>query len=183
MTEEQVSKPWYREFWAWFILAPLIATVILSTIMVVTAVRYGDDEITDDYYKKGRMINQSLEQVERAGDLGLAAEINFDLDLGDVTLVLAADKIPADSQQLTLFLDHPVSADLDEVLVLKQFAPGNFRADLDHRLANRWYLRLLPGDQSQNDGAAEDLANDADQWRLNGEIDFSYNRSVVLQAP
>ena len=31
------EKPWYRHFWVWFILAPLIATVIASMITLFLA--------------------------------------------------------------------------------------------------------------------------------------------------
>ncbi|MEZ5482067.1 MAG: hypothetical protein R3E73_07755 [Porticoccaceae bacterium] len=42
---------------------------------------------------------------------------------------------------------------------------GYYRADLEARLNNRYYLRIMPLDQS---------------WRLNGEIDFSQANQVTL---
>lgn len=183
MTQEQSGQPWYREFWAWFVLAPLITSVVVSSLLLSTAIRFGDDELTDDYYKKGRMINQSLEQVERAAAMGLVAELKFDLELGDLTLAFTNVAEQPQNEQMTLFLDHPISEDLDRVLVLRRFAPGNYRADLDYRLNNRWYLRLLPDDQTDPALAAEDSEPRPDQWRLNGEIDFSAYQAVVLQAP
>ena len=183
MTQEQDGQPWYREFWAWFVLAPLMTTVIVSTFLLTMAVRFGDDEITDDYYKKGRMINQSMAQVELASEMGLVAQINFDLELGDITVALASADDELAETEMTLYLDHPVSADLDQTLILKQFAPGNYRADLDQRPQNRWYLRLFPGNQYELEQTEDREQAELDQWRLNGEIDFAFNRSVTLQAP
>ncbi len=34
---EIIDKPWYRHFWVWFVLAPLIATVIGSAITLYLA--------------------------------------------------------------------------------------------------------------------------------------------------
>lgn len=186
VTNEEMAKPWYREFWAWFILAPLIATVILSSIMVTTAVKYGDDEITDNYYKKGRMINQSLEQVEWARDHGIEALTKFDLELGDLNVRLTSgDRNYALPEQMTLFLDHPLDERLDREILLKEFAPGHYRADLEARLHHRWYMRLVPGD-----GAVANASDDLDQhidpehpWRLNGEINFNSHSDILLKAP
>lgn len=122
VTEEQTANPWYKEFWAWFILAPLITTVILSAIMVTTAVKHGDDVLTDDYYKKGRMINQSLERVEWARTKGLQADLKFDLELGDITMNLTSiDANYSLPDELTLYLDHPIDERLDRQLLSYNF--------------------------------------------------------------
>jgi hypothetical protein len=42
-------KPWYRQFWAWFILSPLITVVIVSSITVTLAVKNADDRVVDNY--------------------------------------------------------------------------------------------------------------------------------------
>jgi hypothetical protein len=170
------AKPWYKEFWAWFILAPLVSTVILSSIMLITAIKYGDDEIVDDYYKKGRMINQSQERMQLATQLGLDASVDFDLELGDVTLQLnAREKLPHPAQ-LTLFLDHAFNEQNDVILVMKEFAPGRYRADLSRRPQNRWYLRLEPNMDLIGEGL------DYPGWRLSGEIDFARATRVQMQG-
>ena len=63
---EPTSKPWYREFWAWMVLAPLIAVVVVSSITVSIAVRFADDQVSDTYYKDSRMYHFSAEQDQRA---------------------------------------------------------------------------------------------------------------------
>lgn len=196
MDNSKSDKPWYREFWVWFILAPLIASIVLSMIMVTTAVRFGDDEITDDYYKKGRMINQSLEQTQQAAALGIKAQMDFDMELGDITLRLESNADYNQPESLHLSLDHPFDERQDTALTLKQIAPGFYRADLDKPLANRWYIRLAPealallheppvpeagNDNDLSNGG--DPSNASDHWRLVGEIDFSFQQAIYLQAP
>ncbi|GAB2197650.1 FixH family protein [Sessilibacter sp. MAH4] len=186
---EKSSNPWYKESWAWFLLIPLIASVILSSIMVTTAFKYGDDVITDDYYKKGRLINQSLEQVEHAYEMGVTARIAFDFLTGEVNIVMTKDSGDELPSVLYLYLDHPVDENLDQVLEMKEFAPFNYRADLDRPLKNRWYLRLLPTNIPLALVDPEDLKaqeNEAfERWRLNGEVNFAFQTDVKLigQAP
>jgi len=185
VVDDQAGNPWYKEFWAWFVRAPLLVTIVLSSIMVTTAVKFGDDEITDEYYKKGRMINQRLEQVEEAKALGLAADIKFDLEIGDLILKLNSNqKFLSTPDELTLYLDHPVSQELDRVLILKEFAPGSYRADLDTPPRNRWYLRLVPGAHQANEAIDPKNPNldKAHLWRLNGEIDFNSTSETQLKA-
>lgn len=174
--DEGPGKPWYKEFWAWFVLAPLITTVILSSIMLTTAIKYGDDEIVDDYYKKGRMINQSLEQVQIATDYGIGAVVDFDLELGDVTLQLVSRDNLAHPEELVLHMDHAFAEQNDVILTMREFAPGRYRADLSRQPQSRWYLRLFPNMASLDPGF------DYPDWRLNGEIDFATSSSVQMQG-
>ncbi len=53
MLEEQMNedlKPWYRQFWAWFILSPLITVVIVSSITVTIEVINDEDCVVENSY-------------------------------------------------------------------------------------------------------------------------------------
>ena len=103
-------KPWYREFWVWFILAPLILVVIVSSITITIAVRYADDRVVDKYYKEGRMINMRHDEDQLARQLGISAELHFDRSVDELTLRLSG---PAEvyPDRLTLELGHPARAE------------------------------------------------------------------------
>ncbi|MEJ2443764.1 MAG: FixH family protein [Exilibacterium sp.] len=176
MTDEAL-KPWYRESWSWFVLAPLIVVVVVSSITATIAYHYSDDVVTDNYYKEGRMINQRLEQDKRALELGLSGELRFDRKVGEVFLSLSIDpryqnRLP---QKLLALLNHPTSAERDRQLVLTEIAPGRYRADLDGRLDYKWYVILIP--------TLDRKKHNQTEWRLTGEIDLrqqsrlSFNRS------
>ena len=60
MKTEQDVKPFYRKFWFWFVFTPLIVVVCVSLTMVTVAFRHADDVVIDNYYKEGRMINQTM---------------------------------------------------------------------------------------------------------------------------
>ncbi len=182
------SRPWYREFWAWFILSPLIVVVIVSSITVTIAVRHADDRVLDNYYKEGRMINMRLDEDLLALELAVQAELEFDLEVNE--LVLRLNKTDGNlPERLLLELSHPAEAVLDHELVLRRTANNQYNSELFKEstqnssqpgsLKNRWYLRLKPiyGDSSQ---LSEE--NPKSIWRLRGEIDFSKSSSLVLKA-
>ena len=118
MIDDQVqNKPWYRQFWAWFILSPLIVVVIVSSITVTLAVKGADDRVLDDYYKEGRMINMRLDQDLLAQSLSVRADLQFDQELKELTLQLDLKEAELPSQ-LLLELSHPAKADLDQSLII-----------------------------------------------------------------
>lgn len=164
------SKPWYREFWAWLVLSPLILTVIVSFVMVSTAVRYADDTVSDTYYKDSRMYHVTLDQDKRAKALGLAGLVRFEQADKTVTLDLTGDlEYP---KQLLLTLSHPVEADLDQNILLEQVSVGRYSGTATGELKHRWYLRLMPELNPQQHQRAE--------WRLKGEINFDLGDSAPL---
>ena len=44
------TPPWYKQFWPWLILAPLIVSVLVGTTMLIMSIRYFDGTVRDDYY-------------------------------------------------------------------------------------------------------------------------------------
>jgi hypothetical protein len=172
MTIDDVSKPWYREFWAWFIFSPLIVVVLVSSVTVTIAVRNADDRVIDNYYKEGRMINMRIEEDLLAQSLQVQATLVFDQRLHELSAELSLPRgdLP---ETLTLELSHPVRADFDQVITLVRVAANQYHAELPSLPAShRWYLRVLP--------AKENPASPL--WRLRGEIDFATGPSVLLKA-
>ena len=175
MNQPPLNNPWYREFWAWFVLAPLIVVVIVSSITITIAVRYADDRVVDNYYKEGRMINMTLDQDLLAQSLNIHAKVTFARDIDEVSVILTLDndKLP---KTLWLQLSHPAQATLDHMLILSQVAGQHYQGALSTRISpsdlkHRWYLRLQPAD-----------VNPEQQWRLRGEINFIDTETVLLKA-
>ncbi|MFA0811056.1 FixH family protein [Microbulbifer epialgicus] len=170
---EPTSKPWYREFWAWMVLAPLIAVVIVSSITVSLAVRHADDKVTDNYYKDGRMYHFSAEQDQRAQALQLAAMVQFQRG-EDQTVVVELNGNTDYPEKLLLTLSHPVEEDLDQHIVLSQLSVGRYSGSVTTELNSRWYLRLMPELDPEQHKSAE--------WRLKGEINFELGEAAPLNA-
>jgi len=177
--------PWYKQFWAWFILTPLIVVVLVWIPFLTIVVKNADDTVIDNYYKEGRMINQRADQDRRAQALGLAGELFLDLDVGDILLTLsttAADyELPA---EIKLHLDHPVEADNDLSISLYETMPGRYQAELEHRIQNRWYIRLLPPiDNAEEVGSSHPARKETlvgEVWRVTGDIDLSKGSRMIF---
>ncbi|GAA5445388.1 hypothetical protein Misp06_03590 [Microbulbifer sp. NBRC 101763] len=169
---EPTSKPWYREFWAWMVLAPLITVLVVSSITVSIAVRHADDEVRDTYHKDSRMYHFSAEQDQRAKALGLAAMVQF--QRGDRGVVVELNGNTEYPEKLLLTLSHPLEEDLDQHIVLSQLSVGRYSGSLPVDLNNRWYLRLMPELDPELHKNAE--------WRLKGEINFDLGEAAPLNA-
>ncbi len=180
--EQDTVAPWYRQFWAWFVLAPLILVIAVASYTVSTAFRYADDVVSDNYYKDGRMINQVIEQDEAALAMGLKGSLEIDNSLGEVQVALSANTPLPD--RLLLLFSHPVSADKDLTLLLRKTASGRYRADLDAPIQYRWYLRLFPLESDSTAIPSDlDALEHTAKWRLGGEIDFQKGSFVEFSAP
>jgi uncharacterized protein len=171
---DEASKPWYRQFWFWFVFSPLIYIVIMCSVTVTIALKGADDVIIDNYYKEGRMINQALEQDKRAQELGLSGDLGFDRTTGEVSLTIANP--PTDvalmPEQLLLMMGHPVKAAKDQLITLTAIAPGKYRGELVSEPDYSWYLTLYP----INDIALRKEA----PWTLSGEINFRAAEKTLL---
>lgn len=155
--------PWYRQFWFWFIFGPLIFIILMCIVTVTIAFKNSDDVVTDNYYKVGRMINQTFSQDQKAAELNLAALVKFDLLTGEVSVSLTGNH--SFPKQLLLFLDHPAKANKDQSILLTEISAGNYRGDLRAPIEYSWYLSLVPESDVNRRKQAE--------WLLNGQIDVA----------
>lgn len=170
MKEEKDDRPWYRQFWLWIVLAPLITVVCVSAVTVTIAFRNADDVVIDNYYKQGRMINQTLQQDRRALALNLSAHLRFDRTTGEVFMQISTREILP--EKLLLLLDHPFDADLDQQLIMQKLSASHYRGELESKPGYSWYLALMPAlDKADRKNA---------EWLLSGEIDFEVGDETEL---
>ena len=148
------ERPWYKQFWPWFIFGLPGCVVVAGLTTWWIAERHADHLVADDYYKEGLAINRRLQAEQLAADLGLEAQ----LDYQDQRLSISLNG-PSKPPALQITLSHPLNADLDREVQLAQLRPGLFQAELPGLSGNRWLWRLEPL------GVA-----DAARWRLNGEL-------------
>ena len=90
------SRPWYRQFWPWFLIAIPLFAVITGLFTVVIATVTSDGLVVDDYYKRGLSINRVLARDQQAAELGIKAA-----DLPELA-ELAANDIAASQNRVPL---------------------------------------------------------------------------------
>jgi hypothetical protein len=174
MTDQSAEKilPWYRQFWFWFVFGPLIFIIIMCGIMATIAFKNSDDVVTDNYYKVGRMINQTLAQDVKAAELGLIAKVKIDQLTGDVLVSLTGNH--SYPKHMLLFLDNPAKADKDQRILLSEIAAGEYRGELQTAIEYAWYIALIPEADANRRKDAE--------WLLSGQIDVAKTTETTLQS-
>lgn len=159
------SKPWYKQFWFWFVVSLPIAVVIAGFNMLYIAMSNPPSMVVDDYYKEGLAINQSLQLDKTASALNLVADVQFDVSQRRVSVIVKGSTV---SQSLLLKMMHPTSESQDADIVLTQQADGVYIGQYDAELLHRYYLRLLPLPEKD--------------WRIDGEINFSEYQQATLTS-
>lgn len=159
------SRPWYREPWPWFLIAVPAASVVAGMTMLWLAIRSNDGLVADDYYKQGLAINQSLRRDQRAVELGYRAHLSLSDDRARIRVVLLGAPEATLPGDLRLKLAHRTRAGLDQDLLLKSTAPGQYEAALTAPAAGKWLVVI------------EDASND---WRLSGTWQLPQDDAVAL---
>lgn len=137
---QENQKPWYKQFWPWFLIALPLSSVIAGITTLLIAANTTDSMVVDDYYKDGLAINESLAKKEQAKKLGVYAELNFEDKR--ISLTVTAKKVIKDS--LFLEFQHATLSEKDFRLALKKDAKGNYYSELDKDVSGKWFISLYP---------------------------------------
>ncbi|MBQ1782810.1 MAG: FixH family protein [Gammaproteobacteria bacterium] len=132
------ALPWFKQFWVWFVIAIPLVGVVSGLSLVIIATSGHNDMVVDDYYKKGKAINQSLVRQERAAAMGLAFALTIDND----SLVVRQQPSSAAVNAARVHLYHPTLADHDQHLVITADASGALRGALTTPLSGQWRIAI-----------------------------------------
>ena len=158
------TKPWYRYPWTWFLITVPLLTIIACIVTIVLAVKSEDGLVSDDYYKDGLMINQSLDRDHKAAELGISSFVG--LLPGDRSLLL---QVNGDNVTLPLKLVflHATRKEHDQAFEITTLSPeGQARVDIDQLIPGKWYVQL---------------ESETDAWRLKGQMVYPGDSSLALK--
>lgn len=144
LNNSTTSQP-NKNTWLFFVISIPLTSVILSSIMVYFAVTGRDSLVSDNYYKDGLDINQTIGQDKLAQKLAVNALVTIKED-GDAFIKLASLGT-TDEPFLTLKLVHPTLGDLDSTTKFFPTAEG-YVAQVPDGLSGLWYLDLYAHDES-----------------------------------
>jgi len=160
-------QPWYRHRWPWILMAGPALVIVAGAVTIWLAISSNDGLVSDDYYKQGLAINQSLARGELAQRMALSAQARFTAEGVEVRLWSGSGALlPA---RLRLTLAHPTRAGFDQSLLLEQAAGAAaavYHAPLAVALAGRWKVRL---------------SDEADTWRLAASLNLP--QETVVSFP
>lgn len=134
------SKPWYQQFWPWFIIALPASSVIAGIITLIIAINHADSIVVDNYYQNGLAINRNLEKRDRAKKLGLSAHLS--INKNDLAMRLKG----SEEQPLVLDFRHATQAEKDFFLPLKRRPNGSYFSVLPDEIKGKWLITLKPID-------------------------------------
>ncbi|WP_026374929.1 FixH family protein [Aestuariibacter salexigens] len=135
------SKPWYKQFWPWFLIAVPTSSVIVAGIVVQLATNTTDSLVVDDYYKEGRTINLRLDKFKVAKEMGIKSQ----LLVNDSSISLQFEQgAPQNGEALKLSFQHTTLKERDFSILLTRDANGVYRGSTDSDTSGKWRVSLLP---------------------------------------
>ncbi|MBA5763474.1 FixH family protein [Vibrio sp. 404] len=155
-------KPWYKQFWPWFLIALPLTVVVAAFITLSISIENSPSLVTEDYYKKGKGINIDISKVNAANELKLKASVISD----GADIIIQFDKgnmphFPA----LSAMFAHRTLADQDFSQLITSDALGNYRIKLENSIEGPWFIELTPHDKS---------------WLIQGRVNFPSESATVL---
>ena len=126
------TKPWYRQFWPWFIIALPASAVVASLYTVSLAVRTTDSLVVSSEDGMDVVTSRHLAAERVAADLGVRATL--------VIAELVSRSGPGPTEREHVVLEHEVS--------LARAGDGTWSAAIPLTVANRAPLSRAGGDGS-----------------------------------
>ncbi|MGR5444826.1 FixH family protein [Vibrio jasicida] len=156
-------KPWYKQFWPWFLIILPLTVVIWTIVTVVVFANNSVSLVAEDYYKKGKGINIDISKMNVARDLGLNATVSSD----DKTVVISFNKgelphFPA----LTATFTHRTLPDRDFTKLLTADAKGNYRLTQEDSIQGPWFVELEPHNK---------------EWMIQGRVEFPAQPTILMK--
>ncbi|HDZ3730155.1 TPA: FixH family protein [Vibrio harveyi] len=156
-------KPWYKQFWPWFLIILPLTVVVWTIVTVVVFANNSVSLVAEDYYKKGKGINIDISKMKVARDLGLNATVSSDNN----TVVISFNKgelphFPA----LTATFTHRTLPDRDFTKLLTADAKGNYRLTPENSIQGPWFVELEPHNK---------------EWMIQGRVEFPAQPTTLMK--
>ncbi|WP_047517218.1 FixH family protein [Vibrio harveyi] len=156
-------KPWYKQFWPWFLIILPLTVVVWTIVTVVVFANNSVSLVAEDYYKKGKGINIDISKMNVARDLGLNATVSSDNN----TVVISFNKgelphFPA----LTATFTHRTLPDRDFTKLLTADAKGNYRLTPENSIQGPWFVEFEPHNK---------------EWMIQGRVEFPAQPTTLMK--
>lgn len=164
--DETPQAPWYRQRWPWLLMIGPAWVVVGAFVMIWLAMRTPDALVVDDYYKRGKAINQDLSRDRAAAAMQLRLEAAYDPAQGQLKGVISGAGKPV-AAQLTIQLVHSTQPEKDMTLQAQTGYDGRFAVALPMLERARWQV-IVQGERRD--------------WRLTGQWKWPEQQAVTLVA-
>lgn len=151
------SKPWYKQFWPWFVIALPMASVAISLTLVYYAVKYKVSLVRENWYKDGVAINVELDEQKKAKQDGLKAFVTYTAK--DNTIMVRIKNLDTRVEpELTLDLIHPTLEKRDQTVELVRTPDNAYFAKLTSTPSGFYYTHIT---------------SEKGHWEIDSKVNFS----------
>ena len=157
-----VQRVWYREPMVLMIIAIPATSVVVGITMLTLSIKHYDGLVTDDYYKEGLGINESIQRGQKAKELGIEASIDFNQAGNLVSMVIQGEpsfNLPSD---LILHLRQSTRSGYDQSWILPLALDNRYSGELPELVDGKWYVEVESAD-----------------WKITGQITFPFDQKVL----
>jgi hypothetical protein len=162
----RTAPPWYAERWPWLLMLGPFLVIVAGSITAWLAYTRQDAMVVDDYYKKGKAINQDLRRDRAASAMRLTFAARYDAAAGMLQGQISSAGKPL-TTAFVIKLAHSTLPEKDLALAAVPDAQGRFSVALPMLERARWQV------------AVEGNAND---WRLASAWRWPAEQSVTIAA-
>jgi uncharacterized protein len=156
------KKPWYKQFWPWFVIALPASSVVYSLTAVYIFSQNQVDLVAEDYYKKGKAINVDISRLRVADALKLHATVAVE----ENQIAVKFDKGELKSNpNLRVTFTHRTLANQDFTQMVSADLKGSYRFSSPEPLQGPWFIEVE--------------AFDGD-WMLQGRVNLPTSDPIAL---
>lgn len=158
--------PWYTQRWPWFLMLGPLTVVIGGSFAAWLAISRPDAMVVDDYYKKGKAINQDLRRDRVATAMRLSFSARYDPARGAIEGAIGSAGTGL-AKPFRIHLAHATIPSKDILLEVRPDATGSYSVALPMFEGGRWRVVV--------EGQGRD-------WRLAGAWDWPKRQSIEIAA-
>ncbi|WP_196137946.1 FixH family protein [Aliikangiella sp. G2MR2-5] len=160
----ELPRPWYKEFWPWLVFSIPFLTVVAGVATYFIAADQPHSMVKDNYFKEGLAINRAIKKVNAAKELNLVAEIKLDRSNGLISAKLNQD---IQSNQITILLSHPTRSERDHQIPLDGISQSEYIGQLPELSKAYWYIQISPN---------------SEQWILKSRFHYPESENLTINA-
>lgn len=158
--------PWYRHSAPWLLMLGPATVVVAGIHTTWLAFSHQDALVVDDYYKRGKAINQDLRRDSAAVQRGITATLRYEPSLTRLSGTVRNSSGP-ETSAIQIQLVHPTQPQKDVRLLVHPDTKGNFTIGLPMLDLANW--RVL-------------MENSARDWRVQSTWSWPQQRGISLDA-
>ena len=162
----RTAAPWYAQRWPWLLMLGPALVIVAGSFTAWLAYTRQDAMVVDDYYKRGKAINQDLRRDRVASAMLLSFEARYDAAAGVLRGEVTSFGKPLRTP-IHISLAHSTLPEKDRALEAAPDTQGHFEVALPMLERARWQVGV--------EGAQRD-------WRLAAQWHWPAQQSVKINA-